>query len=367
LGKYEKIIGNLALKFYKGFVIEREIYPLTIEKEKIRSILIILRHQMGDMLCALPMMRSLRSYFRGAHIILVTKRSTCFREIFEGNDSPADEVYEFENGFEKYLDLVKILRTKNIDLAIVPSTVVFSATNHFFAYNSYSKYRTGVRSKDFEENRVGYLLNIKNDFLWDSKKVHQIERNLDIIRQLNIPAAETSIRLTVNSEQKSFAEVFYKENFPDSSRPVIGFHPGAGKEQNVWPAEKFAELAKLLFDEKNAYFFISEGPADGNYVSKLKEILKSKYPEIPFVCHKGKLMNNAAIIAKLKLFVTNDTGIMHICAGFNVPLAALFGPTPAYEWGPVGSRKVALQGAKSSINNIDTLQVKETCMMLLSV
>ena len=79
---------------------------------------------------------------------------------------------------------MKTLRDKRIDLAIVPSSVIFSATNHLIAYYSQAKFRVGVRSKDFEPNKIGYTLNIKNDFLWDSKKVHQIERNLDVIRQI---------------------------------------------------------------------------------------------------------------------------------------------------------------------------------------
>lgn len=367
MGKFEKAIGDIALKFYKGFVLEKDIDPLKIDYSQVKNILIVLRHQMGDMLCALPMMRSIRNHFPGSKITLVTKRSTNFNEIFTGNDSPVDEVFLFEHGLEKYLELVKELRMRKFDLGVVPSTVVFSATNHFFAYNAYARYRVGVKSKDFEPNKVSYLLNIKSDFLWDSKKIHQIERNLDIIRQLKIPAAETTIRLKVNSAQNEFADNFIRENFAGHGGPIIGFHLGAGKPQNVWPAERFAELANLLHNPKNAAFYISEGPADGIYVSNFREVMGAKFPAIKYAVHKGEIMNNAAIISKLRLFVTNDTGIMHIASGFDVPMTALFGPTPAFEWGPIGKGKVAIQGAASSINSIDINHVFETTMALLSV
>mgnify|MGYP001175546127 CR=1 FL=1 len=367
MGKFEKAFGDIALKFYKGFVLEKDIDPLNIDHSQVKNILIVLRHQMGDMLCALPMMRSIRCHFPDSKITLVTKSSTNFNEIFTGNDSPADEVFLYEHGLEKYLELVKELRLRKFDLAVVPSTVVFSATNHFFAYNAYAKYRVGVKSKDFEPNKVSYLLNVKSDFLWDSKKVHQIERNLDIIRQLKVPVAETSIKLKVNSAQNEFADNFIRESFPGNGGPIIGFHLGAGKPGNVWPAERFAELANLLHEAKNAAFFISEGPADGNYVSKFREIMGAKYPVVKYAVHKGEIMNNAAIISKLRLFVTNDTGIMHIASGFDVPLIALFGPTPAFEWGPIGAAKIAIQGAASSINSIDIRHVFETTMKYLSV
>jgi ADP-heptose:LPS heptosyltransferase len=78
-------------------------------------------------------------------------------------------------------------------------------------------------------------------------------------------------------------------------------------------------------------------------------------------------MNNAAIISKLSLFITNDTGVMHIASGFDVPLAALFGPTKAYEWGPIGRKKVAFQAKNDNINSLDIDRIYETCKELLDV
>ena len=272
MSKLEKVFGNAALKIFKGFVLEKDIDPLEIDHSSIKNIILVIRHQMGDMLTALPMMRSLRNFYPAAHITLVTKKSTRFDEIFTNNNSPADEVKYYESGIENFLKLAKELKDKNTDLAIVPSSVIFSATNHLIAYYSGAKYRAGARSKDYEPNKAGYVLNIKNDFLWDSKKIHQIERNLDVIRQVNITPSENTIRLTLKDSDLKFADDFYKKHFTDSSKSVIGFHPGAAKQQNVWPAEKFAELAWKLHQRTGAYIFISEGPADTGYVSEMERL-----------------------------------------------------------------------------------------------
>ncbi len=367
MSKIEKILGDFGLRIFKGFVIEKDVSPSHEELGQVKSILVVVRHQLGDMLCSVPMMRSIRNYYPDALITLVTKSSTRFKEIFDNNNSPVDNVILYENGFEKFVDLVKVLREKKPGLAVVPSSVIFSASNHLMAYYSHAKYRAGVRSKDFEPNKIGYTLNIKKDFLWDSKKVHQIERNLDVIRQLGISPAESVINLTLTVEQQNFGLEYYSANFPDNLRKVIGLHPGAAKGINVWPQEKFAELMELLYKRTNAYFYISEGPDDKKYVDNLEKILKERYPYITYSKYKGELMKNAANISKTALFISNDTGIMHLASGFDIPLIGLFGPTMAYEWGPVGKDKAALQAFGGNINNIDVLNVLETSIPYLSV
>ena len=367
MSKTEKVLGDFGLKVFKGFVLEKDITPLPDMFTDIKSILIVVRHQLGDMLCSVPMLRAVRCNFPDSEITLITKKSTGFNDIFKNNDSPVDNVLLYEFGFENFVNTVKIIRDKKPELAIVPSSVIFSATNHLLGYYSQAKYRIGIRSKDFELNKIGYTLNIKSDFLWDSKKVHQIERNLDVIRQIGISSEENTIRLTVNDEQRNFAEDFYEKHFPDVKRMVIGFHTGAAKDGNIWPPEKFAALMDLLYNRTGAYFYISEGPADTKNVNALEGLLRQKYPHITYAKYCGEIMNNAANIAKTALFVSNDTGIMHLASGFDIPVIGLFGPTKAFEWGPVGRNKASIQASGGNIKNIEITDVFETCMTYLSV
>ncbi len=368
MGKTEKVIGALAVKIFKGFVLEKDVIPSPDDLKNISSILVVIRHQMGDMLCSLPMLYSLKAAFPGAKITLVTKRSSKFTEVFTGNAlSPADEVIMYEHGFENFIELVKNLRLKNFGLAVVPASVDFSDTNHLISYFSQAVYRSGVRSKDYEANNIAYTLNIKNDFLWDTQKVHQIERSLDLIRQLGIKPAENNIRLGLTVEQNNFASDFFEKNFSAQNSPVIGLHAGAAKGQNIWPAEKFAALMQLLYEKFNCSFYISEGPDDRHTVGKLEAELKSKCSALNYSVYCGDLMNNAANISKTALFVSNDTGIMHLASGFDIPVIGLFGPTKAYEWGPLGNNKASIQSKSGNISDIEITDVFETCKRFLIV
>jgi len=374
---FEKFLSNIFLNLLKLSIIRQDIAPVNIDHSSIKNILVIIRHQMGDMLLATPMLRSLKIQYPDASITLVTKSSTKFTQIFKNDKTFADEVIEYENGFENFINLIKELRGKKTDLAVVQSTVTFSMTNHLIAYYSNAKIRVGAASINALENKADFLLNIKNDFLWESKKVHYIERNLDIIRQLGFQPKEKRIIIELNKENREFAEKYISENFPDSSRPVIGFHTGASKPENVWSPENFAGLILNLSQKFNAYIFISEGPDDSVYVSRLAELLESTNNIGTFNRESGVVMNDtpvigrlglldcAAVIERLTLFVTNDTGIMHLSSGFKTPVIALFGLTKAHCWGPIGENKISIQSASSNINNISVARVNEVCEQVL--
>lgn len=365
--KIEKSLGNFFLNSFRYFVVKEEFPIDKIEQKNIRSILVVLRHQMGDMLCATPMLRSLKNFYTHAHITLVTKESTNYEKIFTGGNSLADEAKNFEYGLENLMNLIKELKERQFDLAIVPSTVVFSATNHLMAYFSRAKIRAGVSAINNRDNRTSYLLNLKESFLWDTKKVHQVERNLDIIRQLNIIPDTTRIKLKIGTRNQEFAEKFLKDSFSDIHRSVIGVHPGAAKENNIWKISNFAELLNRLHNKFECNIFISVGPHDARYSEELKRILIEKYNIRNVAAHKGILMNNMGIINLTDLFITNDTGVMHLASGLEMPVIALFGPTKAYEWGPLGENKVSIQSVSTDINEISVEQVSEISTRFLNM
>jgi ADP-heptose:LPS heptosyltransferase len=234
-----------------------------------------------------------------------------------------------------------------------------------FAYYSNAKIRVGASSNNTLDNSAEFLLNVKNDFLWESKRIHIIERNLDLIRQIGIEPEEKRIRINISDSNRKFAEKFFDESFPDKGKPVIGFHPGAAKPGNVWDAEKYAEVAYRLSQRYNSYIFISEGPSDAKYANRMASELEKKYNYGTFKRHHGVLMNNVALIEKLKLFVANDTGIMHLASGLKIPVVAMFGATDARIWGPIGEKKYSLQSSSENIDDISVEKVFEICTKIL--
>ena len=148
---------------------------------------------------------------------------------------------------------------------------------------------------------------------------------------------------------------------------LSGSTPGLQKNLMFGHRRNLQNLCIYFIVEAGSAFYISEGPDDKKYVENLEKILKVKYPEIKYSRFCGELMKNAANISKTNLFISNDTGIMHLASGFDIPVIGLFGPTKAYEWGPVGKNKASIQGSGANINNIDINQILETSIGYLSV
>jgi len=58
---------------------------------------------------------------------------------------------------------------------------------------------------------------------------------------------------------------------------------------------------------------------------------------------------------------------MHQAYGFEMPVIGLFGPTKAYEWGPIGSRNASVQAKGGEMGSLDVKTVYETCLAQISV
>ncbi|MEJ5262672.1 MAG: glycosyltransferase family 9 protein, partial [Ignavibacterium sp.] len=78
--------------------------------------------------------------------------------------------------------------------------------------------------------------------------------------------------------------------------------------------------------------------------------------EIKLPVYKNKEISQvAALISLADLFITNDTGTMHIAGSTKTPQISLFGPTNPYNWAPIGSEKFFIR--KSDL--IDDITVED--------
>lgn len=108
------------------------------------------------------------------------------------------------------------------------------------------------------------------------------------------------------------------------SRPTLGINPGAtyGSAKRWYP-EKFAEVARAYADRYEIILF--GGPNEvgmaNDIESRLKEI------NVTNLAGKTSIAELCSFIGGLDLFITNDSGPMHVAAAYQVPTVAIFGPT----------------------------------------
>lgn len=339
-----------------------------INPKEVKNLLIVRQHnQLGDMLCSVPLFAAIRKRFPDAHITLVASPIN-YEILFSDINPYIDKVITYRKApFKNLIEFYKELKNHDYQIGIVPSTVSISRTSHFINYFSGAKIRVGVKSIDDKINSVEYLLNVKSDFNWDTKKLHQTERNLDVGRQINCDLTEAEkneVMILLSEEEIKFAGDFINNHFPDRSKLIISFHPGAGKVPNRWDKENFIELMKMLNDKYNCYFLITSGMID----KEITDEVSSQLAEHKINCvilENTPIRKVGAVIKETDLYITNDTGTLHVAGGVDANVISLFGPTHGYEWAPAGENKIFIQSPTDNINDISVSEVFETACRLI--
>ena len=141
--------------------------------------------------------------------------------------------------------------------------------------------------------------------------------------------------------------------------PWIGVGPTANWSGKIWPAENFVALFKVLRDEllPGARPVIFAGP--GVHERAGAQAVLDQLPDAVDLCGKLTLSEAAACLGRMRIFIGNDSGLMHIAAASGVPTLGLFGPTSVAEYAPAG-RLVAV--AVGSVGDMPSLSVAEAAV-----
>ena len=309
------------------------------------------------MLCSLTLYAALKKKYQDSRITLVAAK-TSYKIPFIEINPYLDRVITFDKqNFGTLLKFFRKLRERKYQIGIVPSTIKVSRTSHIINFLSGAKIRVGVKSIDGIENKSQKVLNVKSDFVW--RDSHQLERNLDVVKQIDCDLTEEekkSIKFKFSSEEIREAKRFIEESFPDKGRKIIGFHPGAGKKDNMWPTNRFVELIKKIYDRLNNYVLLTSGNIDQAVIVEVENEMRKS--GIPYKILNGlPIKKLGAILSLINLYITNDTGSMHIAGFSDAQMISLFGPTNPEEWAPAGEYKYFIKSKNGIINNISVAEV----------
>jgi len=326
---------------------------------RVKNILIVGKNnQVGDMICSLPLYAALKKKFPEAKITLVAAKTNYPVPLKDINPYLDKIIVYNKSSLKSIFNFYRELRKDKYQIGIVTSTFAYSTTSHIINYLSGAKIRVGVNSIDGKINNGAKFLNIKKDFFWDKEKKHQSERNLDVIRQIGCDLTPEEIEQTgiiLNESDEREANNFINRHFTDKSKKIIAVHPGAGKTHNLWNVENFFEVLSRLYNKYENYVLITCGPMDKEIVNTLTTKLLEN--NIEYVIENLPQKQLCAVLKKIDLYITNDTGTMHLAASSGTKLIGLFGPTKTYEWAPRGKNQDYIQAESGKINDIGVEKV----------
>lgn len=326
---------------------------MKFDRTKVNKILVIKPGAIGDVLLSTPVIKNLRINFPNAEINYLTQ--TFCKDVLTDNPSLTRVLtYDLKKGDSSYCLIQNVHKQKYdliIDLFCNPRTAII-------VFNSDAKYRVGF---PFSWRRIAYNIKVRPR----SSEVHNIEFNLDTLRALNLGVETNKPEFFLNSVHEEFAEKFFRENNLTDTK-VIGINPSGTWETKVWYPEKFSELAKKFNNSRILIFWGYE--KERAEAEKIQKEIGENALLIP----QTNLKYMAALLKKCGLFITNDTGPMHIAWVLGVNVAAIFGPTNPDLQGPMSENSVVIRNEALSCLGCNLTRISECpynhkCMADLSV
>jgi len=252
------------------------------------KILIELPTWLGDAVMATPAIENLANFYNDVEITFIGS----FVSIEALKNHPkAIKTFVLD---KKYTSLYKISR----DLG---------------NFDAFFSFRSSIRSKFLK-----FLISAKKKYYFDKNKYqnrHQVEKYNDFIND------SLSIDLTAGKLQ------IYGYNIAKSKKKILGINPGASYgSAKRWYPQEFAKVASELSAEYDIVIF--GGPSEIDIAGDIEQALidssVKNYKNLTGNTTITELINK---ISSIDLFITGDSGPMHIAATFQIPTVAIFGPT----------------------------------------
>ena len=280
------------------------------------KILVRTPNWIGDVVLALPLVEALKANDPGA-------------EIWIAASSPAGEIFS-EGEFASRtipmgpLGRLRDLRRTSRDLKRRGFQRGVLLTNSFSSALLFAM--AGI------PERWGYRGDGRDVFLTRSVSrraadppPHMVHYYLRLAEGLGLSVPAPEIRLSVTSREKDSARRALASLGIDPKRPLVILNPGAAYgPAKRWPAPRFAELARLLEDRSAAQIIVTGGSEDVAIVDEIGTLLSHQPPSL---AGKTSLRELLGLISLASVFITNDTGPMHLANALRVPVVAIFGPT----------------------------------------
>ena len=329
-----------------------------------KSILVLRPGAIGDAILAFPVLKALREQYDGTRITFVSNPQVLpLAQAF----GVAEQTFDFQDIQWSELFSSSGIRTSSMhdllaqtDLTIcwmrdpdgiIEHNLETSGVKHRIIAPGRPSAGAGIHIVDYLARTIG-LPNV--GALYIARNRLQPEENLSI----SVGARVDDVGLggplwsPGGAEYSAFIDEPTTSGDPlratiqnqDTTNRFVAIHPGSGSAEKCWPASRFAEVIKRLW-EQNYSILVLAGPADTERIDDLLKQLSYPPPsEIFKLLTHAPLLEVAHQLQQCRCYLGNDLGITHLAAMLGVPTVAIFGPTDPKIWHPVGPFVKVIQG-----------------------
>lgn len=292
----------------------------------VTKVLVIRPGGIGDAVLFFPLLHALREAFPQARLDVLAERRNV--GLF-GANSIVDRALAYDRGYGR--DLLAVVRER---YDVVVDTEQYHFLSAIIAYLTRAPVRCG-----FDTQGRGGLF---------THRVRYSDQTYEVYSFLNLARALTGTEYRFDPERPFFP---ISEEHLSWARTLLGagpatqiavVSPGASMVQRRWAPERYRELARWLLS-RGLRVVITGGTGDIQAARRATEGLdRQRLIDLTGVT---SLARTAAVIALADLYISSDTGPLHIAYGVGTPTVHLFGSGILEKWAPPGSRYRAVHKA----------------------
>lgn len=332
IDKYLGTFLRLLLYYYQKV---RDLFPGGLCKEPYERILIIKFWGIGNIVRTSPVLKAARIRFPKAHITFLTLSQN--KGVYEDSGLFDETIYLNLQSVWAFLwdILVKFFQLKRRHFDLVLNLEPWANFAEIVAFYVGTRMRVGFTAPTRRS-----LFNVKVPFVEHEHITRSFFRILqpfglkmpDDLRPLPIPLEEKDVK---------YVEVLLSAGGISSHDFIVAVNVNASDVADArrWMPQNFAQLADRLTSELQAKIVFVGAPSEKERVEEV--IAMTKYKGI---CAAGKtnLKQAIALFARADVFVTNDSGPMHLAMAMRTPTVAMFGPETPARYGPQSDLHIAI-------------------------
>jgi heptosyltransferase-2 len=306
-----------------------------IVRKQTERILLCRTDRIGDVILSTPVIKALRDAYPKSYLAMMVSPLTY--ELVSENPY-LNEVIIFDKkkdlGFFSIWRFIRSLKKRSFDCALILHSTR-SLLWLLFLAGIPERIGYARKGKLFLTQSLPYLKR------WGEK--HELDYNLELLRFMGIAAGEKSPFVPLKKEWSDFAANFLRQAGVLANEKIIAIHAGASCPSKIWPVERFAKVADRLAKEFKAKILLVGGPKEKNLSQMLVGLMQA--PAIN-ACAKTSIGELAGLLKRCRLFISNDSGPVHLAAALDIPVVSIFGRNDPglspRRWGPVSANSIVL-------------------------
>lgn len=291
------------------------------------KILIIQTAYIGDLILTLPLIQTLKLNFPESEIDLLCIPYT--KSVVDNNPFISNVIIFDKHKQRKIKDILSLssdLKKKKYDYAFLPHR---SLRSGLIALLSGIKIRIGFRKYLFD-----FIYTESIDY---NKNIHEIERNLSLLKIFDIKIISKLPLLYPDAEDKKIINEFIETN--KIKEKYICIAPGSKWFTKMWPREYYVKLITMLL--KIGFPVVLIG---GNDDLVLCNMIANETDNLINACGSFSILQTTELIRRSILLISNDSAPIHIATATNTPAIDIFGPTvPEIGFSPLSNKSISIE------------------------